>query len=208
MPSEAVSGGALGRYNAAMAPPNNPTFAVFKGPMFSSKTTRLLYEVERLKYQARPYIAFKPAVDIRYDAVQITSHLGAKLPALTVHRGEDILEAFGRHVDHSGPCNYVVVDELFMIPNSSESLIWLFQHGVSVMVSTLDLSYSGKPFREVERVLPWATRVETCSAVCVVCGDDAHYTYRKNNDDVEIVVGGSELYEPRCMLHHPMIGHT
>ena len=52
-------------------------------------------------------------------------------------------------------------------------------------------------------MLPWATKIEKCPAVCTICGKDAFYTYRKVDSLSEIEVGGSELYEPRCWGHHP-----
>ena len=54
-------------------------------------------------------------------------------------------------------------------------------------------------------MLPWATKIEKCPAVCPVCGRDAYYTYKKNDDGEEIAVGGAELYEPRCFEHHPIM---
>ncbi len=54
-------------------------------------------------------------------------------------------------------------------------------------------------------MLPWATHIEKCPAVCPVCGKDAYYTYKKNDDGVEIAIGGAELYEPRCFDHHPLM---
>ena len=37
-----------------------PEFIIFTGPMFGSKTTRLLAAVDRFRYQNRNVIAFKP----------------------------------------------------------------------------------------------------------------------------------------------------
>ena len=57
----------------------------------------------------------------------------------------------------------------------------------------------------MEKMLPWATRIEKCAAVCLVCGEDAFYTQKKIADLAEIAVGGSELYEPRCWHHHSVV---
>ncbi|NBV29130.1 hypothetical protein EBS02_08985, partial [bacterium] len=57
----------------------------------------------------------------------------------------------------------------------------------------------------VEKMLPWATKVEKLSAVCTVCNKDAFYTYKKQTGGDEIEVGGNELYEPRCSRCHPSI---
>ena len=44
-----------------------PEFIIFTGPMFGSKTTRLLAAVDRFRYQNRNVIAFKPKLDERYS---------------------------------------------------------------------------------------------------------------------------------------------
>jgi thymidine kinase len=177
----------------------NPSLTVYVGPMFSSKTTKLLSSLERFKLQKKNIVVFKPAMDDRYSEGEVVSHSGWKHPAITVKEGADILQVLA---DADDSPDVVAVDEAFMIPGVAEVLTWLYRSGISVVVSTLDLSYSGKPFGEVEKLLPWATRVEKCAAVCTECGRDAFYTHKKQVTGEEIEVGGSELYEPRCFRHH------
>lgn len=179
----------------------NPTFIVFAGAMFSSKTTKLLSTLERYKYQHKKVAVFKPTIDDRYDAREVVSHSGWSTKATTVKNGADILEVLGQ-MDVEP--DVVAVDEAFMIPNIAEVLVWLYRNGISIVVSTLDISATGKPFHEVERLLAWATTVEKCSSVCTICGRDAFYTHKKQIDEDrgEIQVGGEELYEPRCFQHH------
>lgn len=177
----------------------NPTLTVFVGPMFSSKTTKLLLALERAKYQHKRIEVFKPAIDARYSNDEVVSHSGWKHPATLIKEGADIL---GRLAELDRPPEVVAVDEAFMVPGVADVLIYLYQLGIDVVVSTLDLSYLGKPFHEVEKLMAWATHVEKCAAVCTECGRDAFYTHKKQMDGEEIQVGGAELYEPRCFRHH------
>jgi thymidine kinase len=169
--------------------------------MFSCKTSKLLMELERFKYQHKKVVVFKPQQDVRYGIDDVVSHSGWKTPAIVIKTGADVIEVLAALDEQP---QVIVVDEAFMIPGIAETLTWLFRNGYNVLVSTLDLSSACKPFGEVEKMLPWATCIEKCSAVCTVCGDDASYTYRKLVSDEEIQVGGSELYEPRCFACHPM----
>ena len=179
----------------------NPVLIAFCGPMFGSKSTRLLLELERYKHQKKRIMLFKPTIDDRYSDSAVVTHSGWSHEAIVVKDGADILEAL-QAVDE--PPDVVAVDEAFMIKGVAEVLVWLYQSGISVVFSALDLSYSCKPFKEVEKLLPWATYVKKCPAVCVVCGRDAFYTHKKQvSNDEEIEVGGSELYEPRCRKCHP-----
>ena len=63
---------------------SDPKFIIFTGPMFGSKTTRLLAAVDRYKHQNKKIVAFKPKMDNRYSNVEICTHSGGKLPAVGV----------------------------------------------------------------------------------------------------------------------------
>jgi thymidine kinase len=97
----------------------------------------------------------------------------------------------------------IALDEAFMVEGSAEVLIDLYKTGFTVLISSLQLSSDLKPFEEITKMLPWATKIEICPAVCTICGADAYYTFKKDGKfDGEIEVGGKELYEPRCSVHH------
>ena len=179
---------------------------VYCGPMWSQKTSRMLLDVEKYKHAGREILAFKPKRDDRYAEEEIVTHMGWRFPAKGVSCGEEISKHILAEAVNPSFC-LVVVDELFMIPGAADELIWLHRNssGVDIVVATLDLSYACKPFEEVIKILPWATRVEKYASACSVCGHDARFTYRKAEDEAEVLVGGKELYEPRCALHHPFM---
>jgi thymidine kinase len=181
---------------------SNPEFIIYTGPMWGSKTTRLIAAMDRLKLQGRRVIAYKPTMDARYSLSQISTHSGASWPAHCVSSGEMIWNHYSAFSDH---IDAVAIDEAFMIDGVSSAALQILRRGTSVMIASLDLSARCKPFDEIERLMPYATRIEKCSAVCPVCGDDAFYTAKLTNDDREIEVGGKNLYEPRCFRHHPIM---
>lgn len=180
---------------------SSPSFTIYCGPMFSSKTSRLLMQLERYKYQHKQTVVFKPSIDGRYSDLEISTHGGWKHPAICVKEGADVLH-FLSELD-SEP-HVVAVDEAFMIPGISDVLIFLFKNGFNIVVSSLDIASNGKPFHEIMQMLPFATFVEKCTAICTICGDNAFYTHKKiiGGDEITVHVGGSELYEPRCFEHH------
>jgi thymidine kinase len=179
-----------------------PEFVIFTGPMFSSKTSRLLMELEKCKYQKKNVIAFKPFIDTRYNETQITTHVGLTHDAVCVNDGADILKFIS---DSEMKYDVIAVDEAFMIKGVAEALTFLYRNGFSVYVSSLELASNCTVFREVEKMLPWATKIEKRVSVCTVCGSDAYYTYKKAFSDEILEIGGDELYEPRCWLHHPTV---
>jgi thymidine kinase len=172
----------------------SPEFVLFTGPMFGGKTSRMLAALDRAKYQSKKIAAYKPKMDHRYLVDSIVTHAGYKWEARCVSSGDDILES-------SRGCDIIAVDEAFMIDGVSDVLIDLFMKGKTIFASTIQLSARGETFSEVQKMFPWATRIEVCPAVCPECGTDAFYTVPKVEGLSQIDVGGSEKYEPRCHDH-------
>ena len=177
----------------------DPKFVIFTGPMFGSKTTRLLASVDRYKYQNKSIVAFKPRMDNRYSNVEICTHSGGSMEAVGVETGKDILEYVNSAEE---TFDVVAIDEAFMIDGCAEVALELFRRGITVIVSSLQLSASGSVFEEVRDMMPWATKIEICPAVCPITGRDAFYTHRKIDSIDEITVGGADIYEPRCWEYH------
>ena len=175
----------------------DPKFIIFTGPMFGSKTTRMLAALERYTYQNKQVVAFKPRMDDRYSEGEICTHSGLKFPAHVVATGDEILNYVSEIT-----ADVIAVDEAFMIDGCADVLLSLFRSGKTIVVSSLQLSASGNVFTEVRDMMPWATRIEVCPAVCTVTGRDAFYTSRKVSGLDEIAVGGHDLYEPRCWERH------
>ena len=70
----------------------DPELVIFTGPMFGSKTTKMLASVDRYRYQNRRIVAFKPIMDDRYADLRIQTHSGGSVPAVGVNTGEDIVQ--------------------------------------------------------------------------------------------------------------------
>jgi len=183
---------------------------LYTGPMFSSKTTKLLMQADKRYYQKQKVIAFKSSLDDRYSQVgEIVTHNFNKIPAHLVSTGEEIIKKIAEQKE----VDCVLIDELFLIEGGAAACLTLYKKGYDVVVSSIDLSFAGEPFKEVKDLMPFCTRIIKCKSVCSVCQKDARYTYIKSNvkqvepfesdPSVEqIQVGGAELYEPRCQEHH------
>lgn len=177
---------------------SNPEFVIFTGPMFGGKTSRMLAALDRAKYQSRKIVAFKPKMDHRYSDAKIVTHMGHSWEALCISEGCEMF-------DHVSNASVIAVDEAFMIDGIADALAELYRSGKTVFVSTIQLSAAGLVFAEVQKMFPWATRIEVCPAVCSQCEKDAYYTVAKVAGLSHIEVGGAETYEPRCHIHTPYL---
>ncbi len=169
----------------------DPEFVIYTGPMMGAKTSKMLAALDRMKYQSKTVMTFKPKMDHRYSHDEVVTHSGLRWPAICVATAKDI-------VGLSHDADVVAVDEAFMIDGIADVLIELFRAGKSIYVSSIQLSARGEPFEEMKKMFPWATKIEVCPAVCLITGRDAYYTVAKVDGLSEIDVGGSEKYEPRC----------
>ena len=176
-------------------------FVMFVGPMFGGKTTKLLSAIDRYKYQGRRIMAFKPDIDERYSKEEIVTHWGHKLNAVRINSGGQIENKLYDTLG-AGAHTVIAVDEAFMIDGVGDALVKLFKKGHTVLVSSLQLSSDFTPYKEMQAMMPYATKIEVCPAVCSTCGSDAHYTLKTGGrSDHRIEVGGPEMYQPKCFDH-------
>ena len=179
-------------------------FVMFVGPMFGGKTTKLLSAIDRYRYQGRDIHVFKPIVDERYSKEEIVTHWGTKIPATRITSPVDsthpVFEPF-YNLEGKESC-VIAIDEAFMLEGIGDVLVRLFQRGHTILVSSLQLSSDFTPYEELQIMMPYATKIEVCPAVCSTCGADAHYTKKVGGrSDHAIEVGGAEMYQPRCFKH-------
>jgi len=165
--------------------------------MFGGKTTRMLAALERYRYQNKSTILFKPKMDNRYSDSKVVTHKGQEHTSVLVRTGAEMFERATEH-------DVVAVDEMFMIPGSARACFDLYRQGKTILISTLQLSSQPTgytAFEEVKGIMPWATSIEVCPAVCAKCDRDAYYTERLCKEEKEVLVGGAEAYQPVCYKH-------
>lgn len=184
-----------------------PTFTIYTGPMYGSKTSRLIADIDRFSRQKRKVLAFKPRIDDRYSESKICSHSGAEVIAHCVSSGFEILNIVLESLKHDSDYgNYVIaVDEAFMIDGVAEILLKIFRKGITIVVSSIQLSANFKPFEEMKEMMPYATKIEVCPAVCPETGEDAYYTFSKLKVGHDPVIGGEGMYEPRSFYAYPSL---
>ena len=179
------------------------TLEVIIGPMFSGKTSELIRLVEREVYAKRKGAIFKIAFDERYSAKQVVTHNGLRYDAYSIASSDAGLEKI-REVATSNGLDAVGVDEVNFFPESVVGLLDRLADDKKVIACGLNLNFKAEPFRTTMELAAKADRVRYLSAVCVVCGQEATRTQRlvggkpAPKDSPVIVVGGKEMYEPRC----------
>ena len=176
---------------------------VICGPRFAGKSEELIRRVKTLSYANQKIMAFKPAIDNRYDKTAIASHNGAKWEAYAVKTVDDIAKTVTKDTQ------VVAIDEVQFFGEDVADLCNHFANrGRRVIVAGLDMDFRGEPFGPMPKLLAQAEIVTKLTAACTVCGCAATRTQRLVNGspahytDPVIRVGAKESYEARCRRHH------
>lgn len=179
------------------------TLEVIIGPMFSGKTSELIRLVEREVYAKRKGAIFKIAFDKRYSEKEVVTHNGLRYDAYTVASSEEGLRKI-EEVAESNGLDAIGVDEVNFFPEKVVPLLDRLAGEKRVIACGLNMDFRAEPFQTTMELAARADRVRYLSAVCVVCGQEATRTQRllggkpAPKDSPVIVVGGKEMYEPRC----------
>lgn len=165
---------------------------VICGSMFSGKTEELIRRLKRARIANMKVEIFKPAIDTRYHEKQIISHDENAILSTPLEHAISIL-SHARGVDVIGIDEAQFFDDA-ILPVCNQ----LASQGTRVIVAGLDMDYSGQPFGQMPYLLATAEYITKLHAICVRCGNIANYSYRKTFSGAQVVIGQSDIYEPRC----------
>lgn len=186
---------------------NKGWIEVICGSMFSGKSEELIRRIRRARYARQKVQVFKPTIDKRYSSVDVVSHNGTKVKAVSVEHPEEILDSIDADTE------VVAIDEVQFFNNDIVAVCEeLACRGLRVIVAGLDTDFRGEPFGPTPKLMAVAEYVEKLQAICVKCGNPASRTQRLVNgepapyDGPTILVGASENYEARCRHCHEVPG--
>ncbi len=165
---------------------------VICGSMFSGKTEELIRRLKRVKIANLKVEIFKPAIDVRYDELQVVSHDANAILSTPIENPQVIL-LMATDVDVVG------IDEAQFFGDEIVNVCQtLATRGVRVIVAGLDMDYKGNPFGAMPNLLAIADYITKLHAICVQCGNIASISYRKTSQDGQVLLGEKDTYEPRC----------
>jgi len=165
---------------------------VIVGSMFSGKTEELLRRLKRAKIARQNVEIFKPMVDVRYSDDEVVSHDANAIRSTPV-------ESSGNIMLLSGNVNVVGIDEAQFFDGGLANVCHqLANQGIRVIVAGLDMDFKGKPFGPIPSLLATAEYVTKVHAICMRCGDLAHFSHRLSDEEKLVVLGEKDEYEPLC----------
>jgi thymidine kinase len=166
---------------------------VITGGMFSGKSEELLRRLRRALIARQKVQVFKPAADIRHRPERVVTRDLREVSALAVAGSRELRAALVADVQVVG------IDEAqFFDDGLIDVATELADRGVRVIIAGLDQDFMRRPFGPMPALLSLAEFVDKMHAICVVCGQPAHFTQRTAGGEELVQVGDSESYEARC----------
>ncbi|MFN8256419.1 MAG: thymidine kinase [Bacteroidales bacterium] len=165
---------------------------VITGSMFSGKTEELIRRIKRAEIANQKVAIFKPVIDNRYSETNVVSHDSKSVVSIPL---KDVREI----TDLTEDTEVVAIDEAqFFEGELIEVCSQLANKGKRVIVAALDMDFMGKPFGPIPQLLSIAEYVTKVHAICIKCGNLAHYSHRLGDTTKLVVLGEKDIYEPLC----------
>lgn len=193
--------------------PTKGKLSVICGPMFSGKSRELIRLMHIAEIAGQQTASFKPRIDTRYSHSDVSSHDGFRRDAHVVDTAREILSIL---FSYPAIPEVIAVDEgQFFDRGLPEVCLWLVDQGRRVVVAGLDRNFRGEPFGSIPDLLACADEVLKLRAVCMRCKDPQVTGVLPQRlidgrpapyDSPEVMVGGSECYEARCLDCHEVPG--
>ena len=160
--------------------------------MFSGKTEELIRRLNRARIARQNVEIFKPQIDNRYSEEDVVSHDARAIRSTPVSSPGNILLL-------TGDVDVVGIDEAQFFDNSLVDVCnALANQGIRVVVAGLDMDFQGEPFGPMPALTAIAEYVTKVHAICMKCGNLAHYSHRTVGGDQQVMLGEKDVYEPLC----------
>jgi len=178
--------------NSIRAEPKRGSIELITGSMFSGKTEELIRRLRRAQFAGLKVEIFKPSLDKRYSETRVVSHDEKSISSTPVENASSIMLL-------STGCDVVGIDEAQFFDNSIVDVCnSLADSGIRIVAAGLDMDFMGRPFGPMPALLAIAEYVTKVHAICTRCGNLAQYSFRKSEEEKQVLLGEKDLYEPLC----------
>lgn len=181
------------------------------GPMFSSKTTRLVEIYKQCKFCNIPVVAINHTIDNRYDDCLLSTHDKIKIPCIKTTNLMDLWTDYislEENIDKTQRVNdkfkvansdVILINEGQFFPDLIDFVNKLLKNEKQIYVCGLDGDFQRKKFGQILDLIPLCDKVEKLTSLCSLCknGTKGIFSMRLTNEKEQTVVG-SENYIPVC----------
>lgn len=181
---------------------------VIMGPMFSGKTSKLCFELNRYSDIGLNVLYINSKRDIRNDSDMSTHASGTSLSSKIIK--VKINECTDNALASRGLCildyDVIGIDEASFFPSLDDVLQWVDIYKKIVIVSGLDNDFKRELFGHVVTLSRHADVVHKLNAHCHLCLEekkvvDAPFSLRIVESEEKVLAGGKDAYLAVCRKH-------
>lgn len=200
-------------HNNMYSPYKTGYLEIILGPMFSSKTTRLVEIYKQCIFCDIPVAAINHDIDNRYDEKLMSTHDQIKIPCIKTNSLKNIwkpdIKGFSdsRFENAQSNENYfitkssqvILINEAQFFEDLFEVVSDMVNNGKQVYICGLDGDFERKKFGQILDLIPLCDKVTKLTSLCSKCknGTPAIFSMRLTNERKQTVVG-SQNYIPVC----------
>jgi thymidine kinase len=208
----------MNKYNANMSSPYQSGYLeIIIGPMYASKTTRLVEIYKQCKFCNIPVVVINHSIDTRYDEEMLSTHDKVKIPCIKTNQLFDILMeplglglGLGLEETHPNNCRMndktaIAISEVILInegqffPDLEEFVKKLLKNGKKIYICGLDGDFERKKFGQILDLIPLSDKVTKLTSLCSICKNGTLGIFSKRiTTETEQTVVGSDNYIPVC----------
>lgn len=182
---------------------------VILGPMFSGKTSRLCFELNRYADIGMKVLYINSTQDTRSDMMSSHSSgtvLNKRITTVKVESLNNIVDIINVHL-----YDVIGVDEASFFDDLSEIIEWVDYNEKIVIVSGLNNSFKREPFGHVVDLSRHADEVIKLNAKCHLCLKEGHvvdapFSYRIGENKDEVLIDDTK-YLALCRKHWNLKSH-
>ena len=169
------------------------------GPMFSGKSTEIIRRIRILQKIKQKILVIKPNIDNRYNNNKVTSHDFESADCISVSLLSEINENIIKQHDT------IIIDEGQFFNDLVEVIDnCLKLYKKNIIVAGLDGDYQQKPIGQILNLIPLSNKCIKLNSLCNICnnGTKAPFSFRTDQSQNTILIGGSDKYIPVCRKHY------
>jgi thymidine kinase len=181
------------------------------GPMFSSKTTRLVEIYKQCKFCNISVAVINHSIDNRYDDELLSTHDKIKIPCIKTERlfdiwtdeidMEDNVSCIPRINEKFkvATSDVILINEGQFFPDLEDFVKQLLINNKKVYVCGLDGDFERKKFGQMLDLIPLCDKVYKLTSLCSLCktGTKGIFSMRLTSNKEQTLVG-SDNYIPVC----------
>ena len=183
---------------------------LFIGPMFSSKTSKLVEIYKQCIFCNIPVAVINHSIDQRYDDTLLSTHDKVMIPCIQTNKLIDIwyygesesesvtLTRLGDSVKLVA-ADVIIINEGQFFEDLLPAVEHMLQHNKKIYVGGLDGDFERKKFGQILDLIPLCDKVTKMTSLCGICKNGTAGIFSKRISlEREQTVVGSDNYIPVC----------